>query len=332
MIRRRQLSVVPLGAAIAALVLCVGAPAAAGKPKRHQAASHALTARQAAAARQRLRARLKRNPRTALSKDFLQQAADSGLNLPLTLRLNRPGQLLSDDEVKVEWDDSTWPWPSNFLQLQPGPGDPAPGGIVALNGRSSVLAQFGNDLSGYGGIGAVETVNGASLNFDGVPEAPIPVSNFASPVCPAPGIALQMRRMDLSTGEATHGLLSLFGGVARVSLHVRVGTTSRVLNPDCSGDLEAATDNRHDANGADPMVPLNFDAVFRISPAVTADGNLRFGVLTVADGSAQPTSFARITLCTESAPTPNTCPTAQFPARMSIKQMNAEVLLGDLPS
>jgi hypothetical protein len=65
---------------------------------------------------------------------------------------------------------------------------------------------------------------------------------------------------------------------------------------------------------------------------VTADGRLRLGVLTAADGSVQPTSFARITLCTASAPTPSTCPTAQFPARLSVKQLNAEVLLGDLPA
>jgi hypothetical protein len=287
-----------------------------------------MTPRQAAAARRSLRARLKRNPRVALSSDFLQKAAASGLSLPLTLRLNRPGQDPSDDELQIQWDDSTWPWPANFLPLQPDLG----GGVVALNGRSSIVAEFGNDLSGYGGIGAVETLNGAALSFDGVPAAPIGVSNFASPACPAPGVAIQMRRLDLSTGEATHGLLSLFGGVARVSLHVRVGTTSRVLNPDCSGDLDAAGDSRHDANGSDPIVPINFEAVFRISPSVTSDGNLRFGVLTVADGSVQPSSFARITVCTEAAATPNTCPTAQFPARLSIKQMNAEVLLGDLPS
>jgi hypothetical protein len=328
-IRPRQLSSLPLGAAIAALVLSVGATRAdANRKKADRASSRAVTLRQAAVARRRLRARLKRNPRAALSRDFLQKAAASGLNLPLTLRLNRPGQDAGDNELMVQWDDSTWPWPANFLPLQPDPG----GGVVALNGRSSMVAQFGSDLSGYGGVGAVETLNGTSLAFDGVPAAPIGVSNFASPVCPAPGVAIQMRRLDLSTGEATHGLLSLFGGVARVSLHVRVGTTSRVLNPDCSGDLDAAGDNRHDANGSDPIVPINFDAVFRISPSITSDGNLRFGVLTVADGSAQPTSFARITVCTASAPTPNTCPTEQFPARLSIKRMNAEVLLGDLPS
>jgi hypothetical protein len=330
-IRRRQLSFF-LGAAIAALAFCLGATGSEAKRKPHRPASDGRTAKQLAATRKRLRAQIRRNPRAALSKDFLQKAAASGLDLPLTLRLNRPGQAVSDDELNVQWDDSTWPWPAGFLPVQPAPADAAPGGVVALNGRSSIVAQFGNDLSGYGGIGAVETLNGTSLSFDGIPAAPIGVSNFASPVCPAPGVALDMRRMDLSTGEATHGLLSLFGGLARVSLHVRVGTTSRVLNPDCSGDLGTATDNRHDADIADPMVPVNFDAVFRVSPSLTADGHLRLGVLTVAEGSAQPTSFARITLCVGSAPTPSTCPTAQFPARISIKQLNAEVLMGNLPS
>lgn len=278
-----------------------------------------------AATRRTLRARLKRNPRAALRNDFIEKAQASGLTLPLTLRLNRPDQASSDDELLVHWDDSTWPWPSGFLPLQPDFG----GGLVQLDGRSSIDAQFGNDLAGYGGLGAVETLNGAELSFSGTTPAPIDVSNFASPACPPPGVAVQMRQMDLSTGEATHGLLSLFGAVARVSLHVRVGTTSRVLNSDCSGSLDTADDSRHNANAVDPIVPVNFDAMFRISPAVTSDGKLRFGVLTVTDGSLQPTSFARITMCVQPAPTPDTCPTAQFPARLSIKRMSAEVLLGD---
>jgi hypothetical protein len=189
-------------------------------------------------------------------------------------------------------------------------------------------AQFGNDLSGYGsGIGAVETVNGALLNFSGDAVSPIDVAT--SVACPSSGVAVQMRKLDLSTGESTHGLLSLFGGTARVSLHVRASTTTHATAPDCSTTLDASPESRHSANVADPLVPIVFDAAFHISPAVTADGKIRFGILSVADGSVQPTSFARITLCVEPAVTLDTCRTEQFPARLSIKQLNAEILLGD---
>src|SRR3954469_10728064 len=60
-----------LGAVIAALALSVGASAAAAKPKHPVRASHPLTKKQRASVRHRLQKRLRSNPGSALSKDFI---------------------------------------------------------------------------------------------------------------------------------------------------------------------------------------------------------------------------------------------------------------------
>jgi hypothetical protein len=127
------------------------------------------------------------------------------------------------------------------------------------------------------------------------------------------------------TGRPTQSVLHFFGGTARVTLHVLGGTTTQVVPPDCSGGF-GTTNNVHAPSSGDPIVPISFDATFKISPAVTADGKLRLGVLTVPVGSTQPTTFARITMCVDEAAT---CTTRAFPARLKLLQLNAEVLVGD---
>jgi hypothetical protein len=107
---------------------------------------------------------------------------------------------------------------------------------------------------------------------------------------------------------------------------VQAGTTTQVGPANCTGGF-GTIDNVHAPSSGDPIVPISFDAAFKISPAVTTDGKLRLGVLTVPVGSTQPTTFARITMCVDEAAT---CSTRAFPARLKVLQMNAEVLVGDL--
>ncbi|MDX6655394.1 MAG: hypothetical protein QOH62_187 [Solirubrobacteraceae bacterium] len=292
-----------------------------------------LTKHQKAVARKQLRSALKKNPKAVLRNDFLKKAQAVDLALPLTLRLRRSGQGAIDDELGVEWNAQTFPWPNGFAELQPAPGDPAPGGVVPLDGTSSLEAQFGNDVSGYAGPGVVETVTGGKVAFDSGPIAPaIAVADYAQtpsdnvPLCNAPTV--QVSNVVFGTGSATESVLHLFGGTARVTLHVRAGTTTQVVAPNCLGGF-GATDNRHAPASADPIVPISFDATFKISPAVTTDGRLRLGVLSVPLGSTQPTTFARITMCVTELPT---CTTQAFPARLKVLRMNAEVLIGDLYS
>jgi hypothetical protein len=330
MIRRRH-PIPILGAVLTALVVCLGTPApqagARVKPQPHK-----LTKHEKAVARHKLQRQLRTNPKAILKSGFLKKAQAVDLSLPLTLRLRRSDQGPVDDALAVVWDSSTWAWPSGFSQLQPaGVGDSAPGGTVPLDGRTSVQAEFGNDVSGYGGPGLVETTNGRKLLFSSQIASPIPVTSL--PACADATIpAVQMTRMDLVTGEGTNGLLSLFGGTARVSLHVRLSTTTQALEADCSGafgDLPAGAYTQGDTPPLnDPIVPLSFDATFRVSPAVDADGKLRFGILSLPTGVTQPTTFARISTCVQQA-TSGTCTVYRFPARLAMSQLNAEVLLGD---
>jgi hypothetical protein len=337
-VTRQRHFILLMGAVFTALVVCLGAHAptahASSKPGAHK-----LTRHQKAAARHRLLHQIKGHPRTVFKKDFLKKAQAIDLSLPLTLRLRKSDQGPVDDALAVVWDSSTWQWPSGFLQLEPvNSGDPAPGGLVPLDGRASVEAQFGNDVSGYGAPGVVETTNGQRLQFTSQMASPIPVTGL--PACESsPGVsdptvaAVQLTRMDLVTGEGTTGLLSLFGGVARVSLHVRLGTTTQSLAADCTGAFGDLPDGSYDQAPStptgDPIVPISFDAQFRISPAIDADGKLRLGILTLAS-SAQPTTFARVSTCIKQTTT-GPCSVVRFPARLAMSQLNAEILVGDQP-
>jgi hypothetical protein len=178
--------------------------------------------------------------------------------------------------------------------------------------------------------GVVETLTGGKVAFDSGAIAPaIAVSDYATaptnnvPLCHAPTI--QLSNVTFATGRPTQSLLHLFGGSARVTLHVVVGTTTQVAPPAC-GAFDAV-DNVYAPDAASPIVPISFDSTFKISPSVTADGKLRLGILSVASGSVQPTTFARITMCVDEA---SPCTTKAFPARLKVLQMQAEVLVGDV--
>ena len=319
-----------LGAVIAALSLSVAVPTAGATAQPSKAKPHKLSKRQKAAMRKQLRKALKRNPVAVLRKDFLKKAQLADFNLPLTLRLARSGQGPIDDQLGVTWTSETFPWPDGFAEL-PAASDGTPaGGVIPLDGTSSLEAEFGNDVSGYAGTGVVETTAGGKVAFNsGVISPAIPVSDYAQtvadnvPLCNAPTI--QVSNVAFGTGRPTQSVLHLFGGSARTTLRVLAGTTTQVAPTDCSG-VFGATNNLHAPTSGEPIVPITFDATFKISPALTADGKLRLGVLTVPQGSAQPTTFARITMCVDEAPT---CTTKAFPARLRVMQMNAEVLVGD---
>jgi hypothetical protein len=329
----RQRHLIPLvGAVLTALVVCVGAAVTEASAKPPTGHKHGLTKRQKKATRHRLQRLIRTNPKAVLKKGFLKKAQAVDLNLPLTLRLRRSDLGPYDDVLAITWDSSTWAWPVGFTQLQPAAvTDPAPGGLVPLDGRTSVEAEFGNDVAGYDGPGVVETTNGRSLTFRSQSMAPIPVTGL--PACGDPTVpAVQLTRMDLVTGEGTHGLVSLFGGTARVSLHVRLATTTQSLASDCTGSFGSPTPDGEYNQGptppaGDPIVPISFDAAFRISPAIDADGKLRLGLLSLASGG-QPTTFGRVSTCLQpdvSGP----CTVVRFPARLSMSQLNAEILIGD---
>jgi hypothetical protein len=325
---------------LTALVLCVSTSSMSLASTAVSTHKHRLSRKQKSVARHRLQRLIQRKPGAILSKGFLNKAQALDLTLPLTLRLRRSDQGLFDDVLAVVWDSSTWAWPSAFMQLQPViQGDPPPGGLVPLDGRATVDAQFGNDVSGYGGPGVVETTNGRRLAFNSQIAAPIAVTSLASCESPsAPGVtdptipAVRLTRMNLVAGQGTSGLLSLFGGTARVSLHVRLATTTQSLASDCTGSFGDLPPGDYTQGAAptadDPIVPISFDAKFRVSPAIDADGQVRFGVLTLPADVVQPSTFARVSACIQQTASPP-CTVYRFPARLSISQLSAEVVLGD---
>jgi len=86
---------------------------------------------------------------------------------------------------------------------------------------------------------------------------------------------------------------------------------------------------------------LSFEGQFKVSPAVTADGAIRLGKFTVTDAppTAQRDAFTRVHSCTVAqalAPTPSTPPCAApddvgFPARVKVKELTGELLIGNFP-
>src|SRR5207244_6362490 len=80
-------------------------------------------------------------------------------------------------------------------------------------------------------------------------------------------------------------------------------------------------------NSTAPPMPLRFDGTFQMSPAITADGKMRVGRLTVDDTLVpQVSNFSYVRACTNVL----TCDPQQFPARIKVKKLTAEVLLGDV--
>ena len=328
-----------LGAVLAALALCLAPVGAVAATHAHKAKPHKLTKRQKAAIRRQLRVKLKRNPTAALRGDFLKRAQAADLNLPLTLRLKRSGQGPVDDQIGVSWTSETFAWPLGYAELPAAADGTPPGGIIPIDGTSSLEAEFGNDTSGYVSPGVVEALTGGKVAFDSGTIAPaIPVSAYATaldnniPLCNTAQI--QLSNVTFTTGRATQSLLHLFGGTARVTLHVVAGTTTQIVPKDADPPTTAtcttafdATPNAYVPGPGSPIVPITFDATFKISPSVTADGKLRLGILSVPAGSVQPTTFARMTMCVNEA---SPCGTAAFPARLKVLQMQAEVLVGDI--
>ena len=81
-------------------------------------------------------------------------------------------------------------------------------------------------------------------------------------------------------------------------------------------------------NGSAPPMPVRFNGHFTISPSITPDGKMRFGKISLDDAvSPQLSTFAFVRACTE---VPAPCNPQPFPARLKLKKLTAEVLLGDI--
>jgi hypothetical protein len=265
--------------------------------------------------RQVLARRLKRNPLLALSKSFIKKADLLDFRLPLTVRLTdgNGGLLPTDDTLEINWDDSVSPWPVPGVA-------PAPQ-TLALTGRFSMELSYGDDATGYGELGALESLQGASIRMQATPFA---ISDFPPPCASGPQLRVPPGDgVDITSAGARYGLLNPYSQRFRGSLMLRM-TFATEGAASCGGAYDAPT--LVDNSTAPPM-PVRFDGSFRTSPAITADGNIRFGEITIDDATTpQPSTFAFVRACTVAV----TCNAQQFPARLKLKKLTAEVLLGDV--
>ena len=303
-----------------ACALAVIPPASAKTPAKRQSSHHRDTKRkQLARLRADLARQVKRNPTVVFTRTFAHAADVANFRLPMTVRLaaanGSGGYLASDDQLEVAWDDSVILWPlAGFA--------PAGPQTLALDGGFTMEALFAGDASGYGEPGSMETFQGARIDMTAGPFA---ISEF-DPTCPnGPHLATQpSTSVTISSAGGRYGMMNMFSKQMRGSLNLRFRFASAITGT-CGGatDVTTAVDN----SGAPPM-PVHFDGTFQVSPAVTADGRMRFGRIVVDDSvTPQTSTFAYVRACTTTNPG---CDPVQFPARLKVKKLVAEVLLGDL--
>jgi hypothetical protein len=312
---RAAVVVLLLAAAVAAPCLI---PAAATADTASAAKAKRLTATQRAKIRRSLARQVHRNPGVVLKRSFMKRAALVEFKLPTTVRLGRSdgagGWEASDDVIEVTWDDSVVPWPLA------GGMPPAPQNTF-LSGQFTLEASMSDDSSGYGELGAMETIQGGKVAMTA---SPFTISEF-QPVCGTDSQVEVPAGTDVTVTSAgtRFGLMNLFSGAFRGSLYLRMSFPSQITDT-CGGT--AGTSAVVDNSLAPPM-PVRFNGNFQMSPAVTADGQVRVGRITIDDTLVPQTSnFSYVRACTNVL----TCDAQQFPARLKVKRLTAEVLLGDV--
>jgi hypothetical protein len=152
---------------------------------------------------------------------------------------------------------------------------------------------------------------------------PFVISSFAAPCPDNPQLEVAPNtQIAVTSAGPKYGLMNLFSGDFRGSLSLRMAFSGQSY----SGCAVAPTPTDPVDNSTAVPMPLRFQGTVRVSPAVTADGKMRLGVLNVDNGMTPQTStFAYVRACTGSAP----CAPMQFPARVKLLKLRAEVLLGD---
>jgi hypothetical protein len=307
--------------AVASIAGVAASPMTCSADAANKAPAHKkLTKKERAKLQRQLRAELRRSPTKVFSKAFLKKADLVDFKLPLTVRLDasdgQGGFLPSDDELELDWDDSASTWPLA------GGAMPAPE-ITHLSGIFSLEASFGSDATGYGELGALETIDGGAVRMKA---DPFTISEF-DPLCASgPQLAVDpASKVVISTAGPRFGVMNMFSQQFRGSLALRMTFDSQTQDG-CGGALgqTAIVDN-----AAAPPMPVRFDGKFYVSPAITSDGKMRFGKIVVDDAvTPQTSTFAYVRSCTAVA----TCAPLQFPARLKVKKLTADVLLGDIRS
>jgi hypothetical protein len=246
----------------------------------------------------------------------LSRAALLDARLPFTVALRRsyeggPG----DDVLGLDWDSGVTPWPLA------GTGPATTPVTSHLDGAFSYEWDFGADTTGYATAGTVETLvgGGVALTGSGFPIATAEGACTTAAAIDATGITF-------ASAAVRFGTVNPFSGAVSGTLSLRTAIRTRVTP--CGGGAPTTALAR--TGGDDPPLPVAFDGRFTVSPAVTADGRMRLGVLRIADTVAAPqrTTFGLIQACTDPAAADG-CGRRAFPARTRMVSLTADVLAGD---
>jgi hypothetical protein len=323
-----------------------------------QASDEELAARTKRAERRRkirrqLARQVRRDPRVVMSKRFIRKAGHVRFDLPLTVRLNP----LIDDDVNTATppvsapSDDTFDYTTDPSAIADPAGTLNPLASPVLTGSFKLAARFGKTIVGYdtGSIG-VEVGTGA---ID-LQASSIPLVQPATP-CPDSSPALKTGPISVSeiSGWSRTGFLALAGGRTKLSLYtqwsfssLRQGdftTTPGSFTDGCTGQYFWTKK----IGPTLPPVPLEMTGTSSVNPAITTDGKLRFLKLTIDDVVLPQDDFAAtIHACSDadasetpeaSPPPPGICTGVSgddlpIAARLKVKKLTAEVLIGDLPS
>ena len=292
--------------------------AAAQTPQR----SHPLSKKAKAKIRAELKQQVRKDPTSVFQKRFMRKADLVDFKLPLTVRLgSAPGQPSNpDDQIQIDWDDSVVPWPLAGST-------PAGSQTTTLSGLFTMEADFSDDASGYGELGSVETYQGIQTDLRGTP-FDVAAPNSSCPPSPTPPPQLTATHspgypeIRFVSGGPRYGLMNLFGRTMKGML--MLSTTLDTNVSDSCGAPVATTGTPP----AGPAFPLRYDGEFYVSPALTADGKMRLGKMVIT--APQTSTFALFPACTSSITAD--CTPMQFPARVQITKLTADVLLGDIRS
>lgn len=266
---------------------------------------------------------VKRNPRIATRKWFLRRAALLGADVPITIRLNpRLDQAgtpagASDDTIKIAIDDP--------------PADPAlpagaSPGIVAstIDGGWAGTLRFSADTAGYGRVGVVELgfryVFMTGSGFDLIHAAD------STPCVGGRALLKTTPMVSINTGLRSQGYVDLFANTFEIALRTQFAFASD-LRTDCTVNVFGTTSLM--TGELRPPQPIRLSGTFRISPAITADGQVRLGRLAIK--GIQSDSYVELHTCTDAPPAPPACPPdSKLTGRLVASTFTADLLIGAL--
>ncbi len=284
-----------------------------------------------------------------LKGSFLKRAALADFNLPLTVRIKAGALDVTMLPNQRPLDETAFPAPSGVQTL-------------ALGGAFGMQLDFGAG-SGYGGLGNVQARVGQVVALTSPDVLRLAEFSDCTGVISPPAFlsTTPSSVITMGAGGLTWADVNPFTATTDGSLDVSLNVRSRVhrtLAPGpatCSTPGDVADFDLPTASATSPwpsVVRLSWNGTFRVAPAITPTGTLRFGTMRV-DATAQPQAqtTGNIWACApqaalrgptvpagapcqeESAPlTPVMEPVAAAPftAQFSIRSLTADVALGVL--